>query len=332
MPNGKPNAEKRVSKVVIPVAGVGAGLLPVTKSQPKEMLPVGRKPVVQYVVEEALAAGLAKVLFVTGRQKESIEEHFDRDTILEQRLRDAGRTDVLDEISFAQAAAQFFFVRQSRPTGLADAVAEAEEFVGDAPFLVSLGDSIIASDSPGRLIDRMIQCYQQNSASCVLALEEVPAEEVHHYGVAQLEQEGNRWSRVRDLVEKPEPGAEPSRLTLAGRYLFTPEIFASIRATPQISRTGSRELTDAVRVLIGRGASVYAVKLDAGERRYDIGDFASYFRAFFDFALEDERYGYTLWQHLIRRGVEPDPLLQVPDGPRPGSKPAFKLPKKAQEA
>jgi UTP--glucose-1-phosphate uridylyltransferase len=211
-------------------------------------------------------------------------------------------------------------VRQSRPTGLADAVAEAEEFVGDAPFLVSLGDSIIASDAPGRLIDRMIECYQHTGAACVLALEEVPVEEVHHYGVAQLVDDGNRWSRIRDLVEKPEPGAEPSRLTLAGRYLFTPEIFSCIRATPQISRTGSRELTDAVRVLIGQGTGVYAVKLDANERRYDIGDFASYFRAFFDFALEDERYGYTLWQHLIRRGVEPDPLQGVPRAaPRAGA-------------
>lgn len=309
--------EKKVSKVVIPVAGAGSRMLPVTKSQPKEMLPVGRKPVVQYVVEEALAAGLAKVLFVTGRQKESIEEHFDRDPVLEQRLRDAGRTDILDEISFAQAATQFFFVRQSRPTGLADAVAEAEAFVGDAPFVVSLGDSIVASNSPGRLLDRMIQCYQHTGAACVLALEEVPHEEVHHYGVAQLDEEGNRWSRVCDLVEKPKPGTEPSRLTIAGRYLFTPEIFSCIRATPQISRTGSRELTDAVRVLIQNGAGVYAVKLDDDERRYDIGDFASYFRAFFDFALEDERYGYTLWQHLIHRGVEPDPLLKIPSGPSP---------------
>jgi UTP--glucose-1-phosphate uridylyltransferase len=164
----------------------------------------------------------------------------------------------------------------------------------------------------------MIQCHHRTGAACVLALEEVPAEDVHHYGVAQLEAEGNRWSRVRDLVEKPEPGREPSRLTLAGRYLFTPEIFSCIRATPQISRTGSRELTDAVRVLIQKGADVYGVKLDENERRYDIRDFASYFRAFFDFALEDERVGYTLWQHLIRRGLEPDPLLGVPGGP-PGA-------------
>lgn len=303
-----------VSKVVIPVAGWGSRLLPVTKSQPKEMLPVGRKPVVQYVVEEALAAGLTKILFVTGRQKESIEEHFDRDLDLEQRLRDAGRTDILDELSYAQAGARFFFVRQSRPTGLADAVAEAEEFVAGAPFLASLGDSIIATPSPGRLLERMVECYEKTGAACVLALEEVPAEEVHRYGVVEIEESDNRWMRIGNLIEKPRPGAAPSHLTIAGRYLFTADIFAGIRATPQLSRTGVRELTDAVAGLLRNGASVYGVKLDEEERRYDIGDFASYFRAFFDFALDDEKYGYTLWQHLIRRGVEPDPQMGIGGG------------------
>jgi UTP--glucose-1-phosphate uridylyltransferase len=276
-------------KVVIPVAGSGSRLLPVTKTLPKEMLPVGRKPAVQYVVEEALAAGLRQVLFVTGKQKAAIEDHF-------HPGKGPG-----DDDGFQQIDWRCYFVRQPAPTGLADAVATAADFVGREPFLVSLGDSIITNEERGQLLERMARCQSETDAACVVALEEVRAEELHHYGVVRVKDNENPWLKIEDLVEKPDAQAAPSDLTIAARYIFTPEIFECIASTVAGPRSGVRELTESIRLLVQRGRSVYGVKLAQGQVRYDIGDFASYFRAFCEMAIADEKYGYTFRQYLTRR-------------------------------
>ncbi len=291
----------QLRKVVIPVAGSGTRLMPVTKTLPKEMLPVGRKPAVQYVVEEALAAGLRQVLFVTGKQKTAIEDHFHPDPDLDRRLADMGKGLASDEAHYQNTDWRCYFVRQSAPTGLADAVATAADFVGQEPFVVSLGDSIVTSDQPGRLLERMALCRQETDAACVVALEEVKAEEVHHYGVVRVRDEGKPWLVIDDLIEKPDVQAAPSALTIAARYIFTPEILDCIQSTVPGTRTGARELTDSIRLLVQRGRRVCGVRLAAGEIRYDIGDFASYFRAFCEMAVADEKYGYTFRQYLTRR-------------------------------
>lgn len=288
-------------KVVIPVAGSGSRLLPVTKTLPKEMLPVGRKPAVQYVVEEALAAGLRQVLFVTGKQKSAIEDHFHPEPEAERRATEAGKGLSIEDSGFQHIDWRCYFVRQAAQTGLADAVATAADFVGQEPFVVSLGDSILTSDQPGQLLERMDRCRQETGAACVLALEEVREEEVHHYGVVRVRDASQPWLDIEDLVEKPDAQAAPSHLTIASRYIFTPEIFECIASTVAGPRTGVRELTDSIRLLVQRGRRVCGVKLSPGEVRYDIGDFASYFRAFCEMAIADEKYGYTFRQYLTRR-------------------------------
>lgn len=297
----------QVQKVVIPVAGAGTRLLPVTKCQPKEMLPVGRKPAVQYVVEEAEAAGLKQILFVTGRQKTSIEDHFDKDPTLAHLLSQSGKSDLLEELAFEEMDVSFFFVRQREPKGLADAIATARDFVGDEPFVVSLGDSIILGRGEGRLLERMIDCHLKNAAACTVALEEVPLENIHRYGaVKPAEAEPGDVFRIADLIEKPPPDQVPSNLAIAARYVFNPEIFDAIdRTIPD--RRGELQITDSIRILAQQGRPVWGVRLGPNARRYDIGNFESYFVAFADFALSDEKYGYTLRQHLYRRlGMRPD--------------------------
>jgi len=290
----------KIQKVVIPVAGVGTRLLPVTKSQPKEMLPVGRKPVVQYVVEEAEEAGLRQILFVTGRHKQSIENHFDRDMDLIRRLTEAGRDPLINNLTYEEMAISFFYVRQSVQAGLADAVMCARDFVGDSPFVVSLGDSIIRTGESTNLLARMIEAHVQTGAAATIAVEEVELEATHHYGIVVPEGEPGEVFPIKGLVEKPRPQEAPSRLAIAARYVFDPVLFEGIERTVADAH-GELQLTDSIRVLINMGRPVQCVMLGPDEHRYDIGNFANYFKAFVDFALEDEEYGYTLRQHMARK-------------------------------
>ena len=296
-----------IRKVVIPVAGAGTRLLPVTKCQPKEMLPVGRKPAVQYVVEEAEAAGLKQVLFVTGRQKTAIEDHFDKDPDLARRLAQSGKSDLLEELAYEEMEVSFFFVRQREPKGLADAVATARDFVGSEPFVVSLGDSIILGRGRSSLLQRMVDCHKRHQAACTVAVEEVPIETIHRYGVVvPADDEPGEEFQVRDLIEKPPADQVPSNLAIAARYVFDPEIFEAIQRTVP-DRHGELQITDSIRILAQQGRPIWAVRLGRNSRRYDIGNFESYFVAFADFALADEKYGYTLRQHLYRRlGLRPE--------------------------
>lgn len=295
-----------IDKVVIPVAGLGTRLLPATKSQPKEMLPIGRKPIVQYVVEEMIAQGLRKFLFITGRNKRSIEDHFDRDPELVNRLAEAGDQDALDEIPYEQEGVEFFYTRQSipagrsAPAGLGAAVGLAEEFVGREPFVVALGDTIIRSGNHAGLVKRMIAAHVKHNAACTIAVFEVEPDQVSRYGiVAPRGRIGSEFD-ARDVVEKPAAADAPSRFAIAARYVLHPDIFDAIRVTPP-GVHGEVWLTDAIRILIKQGRTVRCVRLKPDEVRYDIGNPESYFQAFVDFALADRRYGYLIRQYIQKR-------------------------------
>lgn len=290
-----------VARAIVPVAGLGTRLLPATKSMPKEMLPVGRKPVVQYVVEELQAAGIAQILLITGRRKQAIEDHFDVDPELIAGLQRAGNEQQLADLAYHNGNTRFFYTRQAEPRGLGDAVLYGAEFAGAEPCVVSLGDSIIRSSREGEALRGLIAAHKATGASATIMVEEVSADDTYRYGIVApagaADPPAGEPFRLRDIIEKPRLGAAPSRLAVAARYVLNPEIFDALRQTPLDAR-GELQLTDAIRVLIQWGKPVYAWRLRADERRYDIGNFESYFRAFVDFALADDRYGYTLRQYL----------------------------------
>ncbi len=273
------------------MAGQGTRLLPATKSQPKEMLPVARKPIVQYVVEELVTNGIQQVLFVTGRNKSSIENHFDHDPELFRALQDANKEELLQELNFEAALkANFFYTRQRLQRGLGDAILCGENFAGEEPFLVALGDSILGLHAEARAVNRMAQAFSEKRASCVIAVEEVPRHETVHYGIVQPQGGADGAFRVVNLVEKPQPDEAPSNLAIAGRYIFSPVIFDMIRRVKPDKR-GEIQLTDAIQLLCEEGRRVLAVKLLPEEKRYDIGNFPSYFESFVEFALADPAYG-----------------------------------------
>ncbi len=285
-----------INIAVVPVAGLGTRLLPATKSQPKEMLPVGRKPVVQYVVEELTRVGMKRLLFITGPGKTSIENHFDLNGELIQMLRETGKEDLLAEFEYERAPVQYFYTRQRQLLGLGHAVLCAQPFVGDQPFVVALGDSIIGVNAQSDVVRRMAQCFDDKQAAAVVAFEEVPRTEVHNYGIAKPKEDGEIF-RVEDVIEKPSTDEAPSNLAIAARYVFAPAIFDAIQRT-HAGKGGEIQLTDAIRLIIREGGNVYGMHLRGGERRFDIGNFDSYFRAFVEFALADEKHGAPLRQHM----------------------------------
>ena len=285
-----------INIAVVPVAGQGTRLLPATKSQPKEMLPVGRKPVVQYVVEELARVGMQRILFITGPGKTSIENHFDLDNELVQNLRETGKEELLAELSFERAPLQYFYTRQRRQLGLGHAVSCAEPFIGDQPFAVALGDSIIGLNANSDVLGRMTRCFVENKAEAVIAFTEVPRDRVPFYGVAKPKSAGDSFE-LEDVVEKPGVDEAPSNLVIAARYVFAPSIFEALgRIKP--GSGGEYQLTDAIRLVIQGGGKVYGVRLGADEHRYDVGNFDSYFRAFVEFALADEKCGSALRDYL----------------------------------
>jgi UTP--glucose-1-phosphate uridylyltransferase len=288
-----------IKSAVIPVAGHGTRLLPATKSQPKEMLPVARKPIVQYVVEELVSNGIEQILFVTGRNKASIENHFDDDPELFRVLQEAGQHDLLRELDFKALTAKFFYTRQRMQMGLGDAVLCAENFAGEEPFLLALGDSILGINAHSRAVTRLAEVFASRRASCVIAVEEVPREETSHYGVVQPEDGASDCFRVVNLVEKPRPEEAPSNLAIAGRYVFSPVIFDMIRRVKPDQR-GEIQLTDAIQLMCEEGRRVMAVRLQPSEKRYDIGNFSSYFESFVEFALADPVYGEDFRKCLER--------------------------------
>lgn len=274
-----------VTKAVIPAAGLGTRFLPATKAQPKEMLPVVDKPAIQYVVEEAVQAGIDDILIITGRGKRSLEDHFDRNHELEYYLEQKGKLDDLREIQALAQMADIHYVRQGEPLGLGHAVSVARKHVGDSPFAVLLGDDIM---DPRRstVLNDMIDTYEQYGRS-VVALSEFPLEEISSYGCVKPEPVADRLVRVLDIVEKPQPAEAPSNLAVMGRYVFTPEIFDVLeQVKPGVG--GEIQLTDAIAMLLS-DQTVYGFVFSEG--RYDIGKKLDYLRATVELALDREDLG-----------------------------------------
>ena len=282
-----------IDLAVVPVAGLGTRLLPLTKSQPKEMLPVGGKPVVQYVVEELALSGIRKVLFITGPGKSSIENHFDINNELTQFLRETGKEDLLAELDFERQQIEYFYTRQRRQLGLGHAVLCARTLVGAQPFVVALGDSIIGMHAQSDIVRRMIEEFERAEADAVVAFEQVPRPEVIHYGIASPRGNAGRVFELEDIMEKPTPEEAASNMAVAARYVFRPKIFEKLIATVPDAR-GEIQLTDAIGALIKGGGKVLGIQLANGEHRFDIGNMESYFQAFAEFALADPDFGQAL--------------------------------------
>lgn len=310
---------------VIPVAGLGTRLLPATRSQPKEMLPVLDKPVVQYVVEELVRAGISRVLFVTGRRKRAIEDHFDLDPELERAV---GAGPLIDP----RTGLQILYTRQMRPAGLGDALRCAQGFAAEQGVVVALGDAIIdpAPRPAAGILGRLIDAYETHDVDAVLAVTPVPAESVSRYGIAVAGEPeaaaaarsaarstpearstseaapqpefkpapapAGAWAspiEVLDVIEKPDPALVASRLAVMGRYVLGPAVFAALREV-QPDASGEVQLTDALRGVLRSGGRMLALTLADGERRHDVGTVEGYCATFLEYALRDPRLGPAL--------------------------------------
>jgi UTP--glucose-1-phosphate uridylyltransferase len=270
-----------ICKAVIPAAGFGTRFLPATKSQPKEMLPIVDTPVIQYVVEEAVAAGISDLLMIIGKGKRSIEEHFDRSFQLEAQLQARGKTDELDAMRRISELAEIHFVWQKEMRGLGDAVYCARHHVHDEPFVVLLGDTLI--DAPKPAARQLVELYDELQAPIIL-VEQVEPRRVHLYGIIDGDEIRPNVYRIRDFIEKPSAAEAPSNLAIAGRYLLTADIFDLIGST-RPDRGGEIQLTDALRALVRR-RPMYGLKLDG--RRCDIGNKDGFIRTNIEFALKRE--------------------------------------------
>ncbi len=253
-----------IRKAVLPLAGLGTRVLPASKAIPKVMLPLVDKPTVQYIVEEAVAAGIEEIILVTSRSTRSIEDHFDAFPELEAVLEDKGKTKELEEVRRVQTMATYASVRQAEPRGLGHAVLCAKKLVGDEPFIVMLGDNLVAPETP--CLPRMIEVYEQYGGS-VLSLVPLPPEVIPSYGIADVETLGRDIVKVRDLVEKPRLEEAPSNLGIDGRYILTPDIFTLLEATPP-GKGGEIQITDAIAVQ-ARAGRCYGLKFSGV--RYDTG-------------------------------------------------------------
>ncbi len=282
-----------VRKAVIPAAGLGTRFLPVTKSSPKEMQPVVDKPAIQYVVEEAVAAGLTDILFITGRSKRAIEDHFDRNFELEHLLETSGKHDLLQEVQFASDLADIHYVRQRDALGLGHAVACARHHVGDEPFAVLLADDIMVDESA--LLRSMLNDYVEHGRSSIGVMEVAP-EEISSYGCVEPagDVDDSGFLQVRRIIEKPPRDEAPSNLAVIGRYVFTPAIFEALdRIEP--GRGGELQLTDAIALLL-ESEPVYARVCTKG--RYDVGQKLDWLRANVEFALDRPDLGPDFANYL----------------------------------
>jgi UTP--glucose-1-phosphate uridylyltransferase len=280
-----------VRKAVIPAAGFGTRMLPAAKSVPKELLPVLDRPTIQYVVEEASAAGADDVLLVTSRDKKAVEDHFDRSPELEQRLEAGGKSALLASVNDLMARAKVYSVRQPTQRGLGDAVNQARRHVGNEPFLCLLGDTIFSVFGAGNSLpaSQLVAAHREFGGT-IIGLEEVPSEKVSRYGVVGGKPVRDGVIRIDALVEKPTPQEAPSRLAIAARYVLTPAIFDCLDETPP-GKGGEIQLTDALRLLLAR-EPVHGVVLDA--RRHDIGNPVDWLKTNLLFASRDA----TTWAAL----------------------------------
>jgi len=279
-------------RAVFPVAGFGTRFLPASKAIPKELLPIVDKPAVQYVVEEAVAAGVSTAIFVTAEGKSAIEDHFDRNLRLEAFLAERGKTDLLEVVRQVGTMVQVVAVRQKEALGLGHAVLQAAPVLGDEPFAVLLGDDIIVGDTPA--ISRLVEIHASTGAP-VIAVMEVPREDIRHYGCISGELVGEGVWRVLDLVEKPAPEQAPSNLAIIGRYVLTPVVLDALAATGR-DASGEIQLTEGLRRSLARGP-LFACTFPG--RRYDAGNKADFLRATLEIGLRHPELGPSL-----RRAIE----------------------------
>jgi UTP--glucose-1-phosphate uridylyltransferase len=286
-----------ITKAVIPAAGLGTRFLPVTKSMPKEMLPIIDKPIIQFAVEEAIASGIEDIIIITGRGKRAIEDYFDTSPELESHLSQNKKYELLREVKDISSLVDIHYIRQKEPKGLGDAVLKAEKHVGDEPFAVLLGDDIIKGDVP--CIKQLMEVYQKyESCSSVIAVEEV--KDVSKYGIIKIKGKeidlDKSVYRIEDIIEKPSLEEAPSNIGTVGRYILTPEIFSCIKETP-LGKGNEIQLTDAIRNLIEKEKKdVYAYKFKG--KRYDAGDKFGYVKAIIDSALERENLKEEIMRYL----------------------------------
>jgi UTP--glucose-1-phosphate uridylyltransferase len=290
------NQAKRVRKAVLPAAGLGTRFLPATKAQPKEMLPVVDKPLIQYVVEECVASGIEHVIIVTGRGKNAIEDHFDAAPELERFLEQHGKKDQAELVRQISNMVTFSYTRQKEPLGLGHAVLVAKDLVGDEPFAVLLGDVIIPGPRPATR--QLIEVYESTGTGAI-AVEEVPRDKTHLYGIVDGEPAaqppwGARLLRVRGLVEKPKPAEAPSNLGITGRYVLPPDIFECLERTSP-GTGGEIQLTDALR-LLGQEKGLWAFIYQG--LSYDAGDKLGFLKATVEIALQDKNLGAGFREYL----------------------------------
>ncbi|HHV17788.1 MAG TPA: UTP--glucose-1-phosphate uridylyltransferase GalU [Thermoanaerobacterales bacterium] len=284
----------KVRKAIIPAAGLGTRFLPATKAQPKEMLPIVDKPTLQYIIEEAIESGIEEILIITGRNKSSIENHFDKSVELELELEKSGKTELLEEVRKISDMVNIHYIRQKEPKGLGHAIHCAKSFIGDEPFAVLLGDDIVYNPEKPCL-KQMIEAYDEYKTS-ILGVQEVAHEDVSKYGIVEGKHIEGRVYKVKDLVEKPSIEDAPSNIAILGRYIINPAIFEILEHTKP-GKGGEIQLTDGLKELAQREA-MYAYVFEG--RRYDVGDKQGFLEATVEFALRREDLRQEFLDYLVK--------------------------------
>ncbi len=284
-------ANKTITKAVFPAAGLGTRFLPATKASPKEMMPLVDKPLIQYVVEEAVSSGIEEIVLITGRAKRAIEDHFDVAFELEEDLKAKGKHKLLSEVQRIADLVTFCYIRQKKALGLGHAVLTAKRVVGDEPFAVLLGDDIIDANVPA--LKQMMDVYQRYPAT-ILAIQKVQKSQTGQYGVIDAKKIEDGVSLVKDLVEKPSPAEAPSNLAIIGRYILTPEIFGALERTKP-GKGGEIQLTDGLRLLMQK-QPIYAYEFDGV--RHDAGDKLGFLKATVEFGLKNREFGDDFRSYL----------------------------------
>jgi UTP--glucose-1-phosphate uridylyltransferase len=283
--------KKEITKAVFPAAGLGTRFLPATKAMPKEMLPLVDKPLIQYVVEEAVSSGIEEVVLVTGRGKRAIEDHFDVAFELEEELKAKGKHKILNEVQRIAELVTFCYIRQKKALGLGHAVLTAKRVVGIDPFAVLLGDDIIDAATP--VLRQMMDVYQRFPGT-ILAIQKVPRSQTGQYGIIDGRKIEDGVYLVKDMVEKPAPADAPSNLAIIGRYILTPEIFAALERTKP-GKGGEIQLTDGLRLLM-ENQPIYAFEFQG--KRYDAGDKLGFLKATVEFGLKNAEFGSEFRSYL----------------------------------
>lgn len=293
----------KVTKAIIPAAGLGTRFLPTTKAQPKEMLSIVDKPTIQYIIEEAVAAGIHDIIIVTGRNKRSIEDHFDRSIELELELEKNGKQEMLDMVREISEMANIHYIRQKEPRGLGHAILTAKHFIGNEPFAVLLGDDVVASKQP--CIGQMIDVYNEYKTS-VLGVQKVAHDVVNKYGIVDCKYIDDRVYKVKDLVEKPNIEDAPSDIAILGRYIITPTIFEYLE-TQDAGTGGEIQLTDALKRLACNEA-MYAY--DFKGHRYDVGTKIGFIQANIEFALRNSELKDDMKEYIAQLNGNMEEMLK----------------------